>query len=263
MRLPAGYDLVSVVSVGATASVALARTPEGVDCAVKGAHEARGVASIEREVLALRVLEAAGVSGVPRVLASWATGFAMERLEGVPLEALAARLSPESNLRERVARAAIARLAEVHGACDETGPLKLVHGDVSPANVLVSTREVSLADFGFASWRGAPPPNDGVFRGTLPYVAPEVARGEPFDASADRFALAASLLFVATAGIPLHPATSSPAVLLVEAGTHALDASHPWRSLAPKLFDPELCAWLLGCLAFDPRERPQGPPGAC
>ena len=263
MRVPAGYDLVSVVSVGATASVALARTPEGVDCAVKGAHEARGVAAIAREVSALRALEAAGVSGVPRVLASWETGFAMERLEGASVEALTARLSHESEVRDRVARAAIAGLAEVHGARDANGPLQVVHGDLSPANVLVGPRGVVLVDFGLASWRGAPPLRDGVFRGTLPYAAPEVARGEPFDASADRFALAASLLFVATEGTPLHPVTTSPAVLLVEAGTHALDASHPWRALAPRLFDPELSAWLLRCLAFDPRERPQGPPGAC
>ncbi|HEY2511386.1 MAG TPA: phosphotransferase [Polyangiaceae bacterium] len=262
MRLPVGYDLVSVVSVGATASVALARTAEGVDCAVKVAHEARGVPAIGREVSALRALESAEVFGVPRVVAFWETGFAMTRIEGVPLEALGERLASDGELRRRVAGAAIARLAEVHGARDGGGPLEMIHGDVSPANLHVGAGEVVLADFGLASWRGAPPAHDGVFRGTLLYAAPEVARGEPFDAAADRFALAASLLNVAS-GVPLRFATSSPAVILVEAGTHPLDASHPWRTLAPKLFDPELAAWLLGTLAFDPRERPQGPPGAC
>jgi serine/threonine-protein kinase len=120
---------------------------------------------------------------------------------------------------------------------------------------------VAVADFGLARWRGTTSPWDGVFRGTLPYAAPEVARGEVFDARADRFALAASILHVCT-GLPLHEASepqaegASVAAMLVVAGSSALTASHPWRALAPRLFPRELAATLLAHLAFDPGDRP-------
>ena len=91
----------------------------------------------------------------------------------------------------------------------------------------------------------------GAFRGTLAYAAPEVARSEGFDGRADDFALAASMLHVVT-GIPLRETTGAPAVMLVDAGTRPLDASHPWRHLARKLFDHAIAEALLACLAFDP-----------
>src|SRR5207302_3940296 len=69
-------------------------------------------------------------------------------------------------------------------------PLKLVHRDVSPQNVLVSYEgEVKLIDFGLAASKlkvERTQPN--VVMGKMAYMAPEQARGDPIDARADLFA---------------------------------------------------------------------------
>jgi serine/threonine protein kinase len=52
-------------------------------------------------------------------------------------------------------------------------------------------------------------------RGTLPFAAPEVARGEvPPDQRADVYALAATILFLARGGAPLLAAHDRAAMLL-------------------------------------------------
>jgi serine/threonine protein kinase len=140
----------------------------------------------------------------------------------------------------------------------------MVHGDISPTNLLVTeAREARavLVDFGLATWLGAPPLDAGPFRGTLAYAAPETARGEPLDGRADDFALAASLLHAAT-DVPLRavPVEGAGAAALFDAGSRALDASHPWRTQAHALFDGRLADALLACLAFDPRDRPRETP---
>ncbi len=226
---------------------------------MKTAARAEAEASIARETMALRALAEAKVGCVPELLGGWPGGMAMERLELSTLEASGPLLRGDAAARGRTARAAFAALAAVHAARDEAGPLDMVHGDVSPANVLAGEDRVVVADFGLARWRGAPPfEHAGAFRGTLAYAAPEVARSEPFDARADDFALAASLLHVAT-GVPLHE-PAAPSVLLARAGTVPLDAAHPWRTLAYSLFERAIADALLACLAFDPRDRPRDTP---
>jgi serine/threonine protein kinase len=264
VKLPDGYVAEEVLSPGPTAVVTRARGPSGQGCVVKVAAIAQGLPAIEREAEVLRALATAGVDGVPRLVDAWAGGFAVELLTMPTLRQSGATLR-QGETRHAAAGAAFERLAAVHSARDEAGaPLAVVHGDVSPDNLYLASdgSKVTLADFGLAHWRGGASVAGGAFRGTLLYVAPEVARGEPFDARADDFALAASLLHVAT-GVPLRDETTSPPVLLVDAGTRPLDASHPWRALARKLFDPAIAGALLACLAFDPRDRPRETPRPC
>ena len=232
---------------------------------LKSAAIDRAIPALRNEQDLLRALGAAGVAGVPRLLAGWSGGFALEHLAMPTLREHQGEARRDRKLRDALARRAFRRLGEVHAAVDRGGtPLDVVHGDVSPDNVLVAPdgSEAILADFGLARWRDGAPLEGGAFRGTLLYVAPEVARGDPFDARADDFALAASLLHVAT-GIALRGESGSPAVTLVEAGTRPLDASHPWRALAPSLFDSAIAEALLACLAFDPRDRPRETPRPC
>jgi hypothetical protein len=258
------YAILEVLSPGPAAVVALARGPGGVLCIRKTAAIARGIPAIRRETAVLRALAGAGVEGVPRVLAAWEDGVALERLAIPTLRQSSALFQSDRARREAIARGAFAVLAAVHGARDAGGaPLDVVHGDPSPDNLYAGDARVALADFGLATWRGtADDDGDGAFRGTLLYAAPEVARGERADARADDFALAASLLHVAT-GIALREVNLSPPAMLVEAGSRPLDALHPWRALAPALFDPALATALLACLAFDPRDRPRETPAPC
>ncbi|MGE0870761.1 MAG: serine/threonine protein kinase [Kofleriaceae bacterium] len=78
-----------------------------------------------------------------------------------------------------------------HSLCDDEGQsLRLVHRDVSPANVIVSnTGIVKLIDFGIAKAADSSIHTAaGVIKGKYAYLAPEYIRGE-LDARADLFGL--------------------------------------------------------------------------
>ncbi|HEX3592229.1 MAG TPA: serine/threonine-protein kinase [Pseudonocardiaceae bacterium] len=98
-------------------------------------------------------------------------------------------------------------LAQVAEALDMLHDRGLVHLDVKPANVLVTTREsagehVYLADFGLTR-RGATGhrTRSGDFLGSPTYAAPEHLRGEPVDGRTDEYALAC-VLFACLTGRP-------------------------------------------------------------
>jgi serine/threonine-protein kinase len=98
-------------------------------------------------------------------------------------------------------------LGQVAEALDMLHGKGLVHLDVKPANVLVTTKEalrehVYLADFGLTR-RGATGhrTRTGDFLGSPTYAAPEHLRGEPVDGRTDQYALAC-MLFACLSGRP-------------------------------------------------------------
>jgi serine/threonine protein kinase len=252
MKLPADYLVLAVISPGPAARVLLARAPDGREVIVKQAAINRAVPAIAHEARVLGTLESGGVAGVPRLLGQWDGGIALERLAHGTLASEARAMSSDAAFRLRATQATFDRLDAVHRA-------GVVHGDVSPDNVLLSADGTfaALADFGLsrtgADWDDA---HDGSFRGTLLYAAPEVARGEFPTLASDVFALAASVLHVAT-GTPLRDSHASPASVLVAAGSRPFDASHPWHREASALFPAQLVDTLFRCLAFDPEGRPR------
>jgi len=86
----------------------------------------------------------------------------------------------------------LAALDFVHGAVDERGvPLSIVHRDVSPGNVLVSSAgHVKLGDFGIVRsdivLRRTQP---GELKGKIGYMSPEQAIGSPLDGRSDLFSV--------------------------------------------------------------------------
>lgn len=151
-------------------------------------------------------------------------------------------------------KAAFRALAEVHEANDVEGPLAVVHGDISPANVMADSlmKDCVLVDFQLASDRYGGPRRDGAFRGTLSTVAPEVARGEAPRQGSDVFSLAATLI-EAGHGAPIR-AGVAPAARLVRAADEPIDhAAQLLRGVAPQ----RMLDVLRAALAHDPIGRIQ------
>ncbi len=77
----------------------------------------------------------------------------------------------------------------------------IIHADVSPSNILLSTSgEVRVADFGIARREGG---GAGIVEGKWAYMAPEQARGEPLAPRSDVFALGVVLYELITGQHPL------------------------------------------------------------
>ncbi len=99
---------------------------------------------------------------------------------------------------------AVELLTPIAEALDAASRIGLVHRDVKPANILLSSenREVLLGDFGLAKALGeASLTVTGQFIGTADYSAPEQARGGVVDGRTDQYSLAC-VLYELISGVP-------------------------------------------------------------
>ncbi len=99
-------------------------------------------------------------------------------------------------------------LHHAHERRDKAGrPLRIVHRDVTPQNLMV-TRDgvVKLLDFGIARTSARRDTDAGVVKGTFAYMAPEQVRARPLDKRADVFALGV-ILYELTTGARLFRGT--------------------------------------------------------
>jgi eukaryotic-like serine/threonine-protein kinase len=123
----------------------------------------------------------------------------MEYLDGVPWEALAAAMPRDARglqLTAGVLAQACEGLHYAHTFRDADGTaMPIVHRDVSPQNVFVSTDGVCrVLDFGVSKIAtDHRRTRTGVLKGKVPYMAPEQLRGEPVDGRADVWAVGVML----------------------------------------------------------------------
>lgn len=232
------------------------------------AREAEAVTRLRSEAALLERLGGLGIT--PRLLARGEDTLGpWHRTERVTLPTLAERLRTaraplEPAWIERATRAAFRTLAALHEAADANGPLQVIHADLSPGNIAIDdsgTRAVVL-DFDLASWREGSMPSDGAFRGTIDYVAPEIARGERPTQRSDLFALAATLFHAVLGAAPRSSRTdgepSFAALLMVAAEApllHDEDAALAARGPGH--------AALVACLAHEPDRRPISARAVC
>jgi serine/threonine-protein kinase len=182
----------------------------------------------------------------------------MEYVEGLTLGATmqrakaAARALPP-DVVGHVLREILGALAYAHeGARGADGrPLRVVHRDLCPPNVLVSTNgEVKLTDFGIA--RSLADASESLTKhvsGHAGYMAPEQARAEAFDTRADLFPVGviAWELFAQRRLFSSGNPTASLLALL-------MDEVLPITVLCPQL-DERWAALIARALARDPEQR--------
>jgi len=176
--------------------------------------------------------------------------IAMELLEGQSLDkrlAAAQRLSVEEALGILEPIAIALEMAHAHG---------IVHRDIKPANIFLApsraTGRVVLLDFGIAKLVAGDGPILTTSRaslGTIPFMAPEQIRGEPVDARADVYALAAVAYMMFTGSPPFGTQTTS---VLRQIHLH----TRPSRPSTRAPIDPLLDEPILRALSTESRQRP-------
>jgi hypothetical protein len=132
-------------------------------------------------------------------------------------------------------------------------PLRLVHRDVSPSNIMVGQNgNVKLLDFGVAKSLSvstlSPPTQSGMLMGKLWYMAPERLAGAPFDHRADLFA-AGVVLYEALTGCRLFDGESLQAV------ARMMEQPIPPASRSNPDVTPALDAICVKALQPDPEQR--------
>jgi serine/threonine-protein kinase len=184
--------------------------------------------------------------------------FAMELVDGLTLSAVMARcfnagyrLSPQ--IVGTIARELLSGLIYAHeGARGADGqPLRVVHRDVCPQNVLLSNNgELKISDFGVARpLREASLALTKTMGGHVAYVAPEQARGEPMDERGDLFPVGV-ILWELLAGTRLFLRANEPATLMALVSDEIPDVS----ALRDDI-DPEWQPLLLRALARNQDKR--------
>jgi len=244
------YEILEIIGTGATGRVCRAHDPMiGRQVAVK--LFSKELAKGEGRLRFLQEARVVGQLSHPSIITLHDMGIdeatqtpylVMEFLEGQPLD----RILEKGSLPFPRACALVAEVASALAAAHRKG---VIHGDVKPANVLITDDgRVKLMDFGMARLAshdsGASP-----LLGTPAYWCPEQILGKPQDARSDLFSLGVVLYEIVTGKRPFD-AESLQAICGRVLSSTPLPASHANPSLPPG-FDHIVAR----CLAKDPAAR--------
>jgi serine/threonine-protein kinase len=158
-------------------------------------------------------------------------------------------LAESGSVADLVARSGARPLAEVAPQIDEVlsglaaaHAIGIVHRDLKPENILIDRyRRWRIADFGIANPAGEELTGAS---GTPAFSPPEQLLGEPQEATADCFSLAAIVAFVLSGAPPFGEADTK--TILARELSGQLDVSG---------YAPEIGAWLERGLETDPDAR--------
>ncbi|MFG3253610.1 serine/threonine-protein kinase [Streptomyces sp. NPDC048172] len=246
------YRLIGVLGSGGMGKVYLGRDGAGGTAALKVlrtelAHdpnlaqrfvrEAQTARAVRSEGVA-RVLDARTEAGGPH--AGGQPWIATEFLAGPTLDDAVARFGPFDAAGVRALGAALARtLQDVHAA-------GLVHRDLKPPNIVLTSAGPRVIDFGIARpEHGLTLTTTGQAPVTPGYGPPEQVLGRRVGPAADVFAFGAVLAYAATGQRAFT-------------GDHVAAVQYEVVHGEPRLegLPPDLRAYVAPCLAKDPAERP-------
>ncbi|MGE5243082.1 MAG: protein kinase domain-containing protein [Betaproteobacteria bacterium] len=232
MMLNAGARLGPYEIIGALASGGMGEVYEAEDVRLRRrvaikflsadlAGDAAAIDRFRREARAASALDHPHICTVHDIGQVDATGqpfLVMEKLEGQTLEEAIASGPLDESTSVRLG----AQLADALEAAHAKG---IVHRDLKPANIFVTARgDAKVLDFGVAkaptptrnsSTHGTDITDDdratgpGLAIGTLAYMSPEQARGEPLDTRTDLFSLGVVLYEMATGTPPFKGDTAA------------------------------------------------------
>ena len=261
------YDVVRRLAAGGMGEIYLGRQ--------------RGLASFERLVILKTLLpqlsedpemvasfldEARIVGAInhPNVVGLYEVGehdgqyiMVMEHIHGLDLSQLrragksAGELLPPRVAAEIIRQAALG-IDAAHRALDGRGaPLRIVHRDISPSNIMVRPDgNVKVLDFGVArAERKQSKTAHGQLKGKVPYMSPEQVRNLPIDARHDQWSLGA-VFWELLAQRRLFKSEDIPALFKMILSGELLPPSSV-RSEVPK----ELDAVVMRLLQRDPGQR--------
>ncbi|MDP9147707.1 MAG: serine/threonine protein kinase [Acidobacteriota bacterium] len=245
------YEILEIIGTGAYGRVVRAHDPmigrpvaikllspkfATGDTGLRFLQEARVVGQLSHpSIIALHDMGIEESSSTPYLVMELLTGESLDRIiierGGVPF-----------------ARAC-AWAAEVATALAVAHRKGVVHGDVKPANVLITEDgRIKLMDFGMSRLANSGSPESELF-GTPAYWCPEQILGKPQDARSDIFSLGTVLYEMVTGHRPFEAETIQGICHRVVSST-PLPASHANPSV-PEPFDQLI--WR--CLAKDPAGR--------
>ncbi|HEY6264735.1 MAG TPA: serine/threonine-protein kinase [Candidatus Acidoferrum sp.] len=244
------YEILEIIGTGASGRVARAHDPMiGRQVAIK--LFAKELAQGEARQRFLQEARVVGQLSHPSIIALHDMGIeeatqtpylVMEFLEGQPLD----RILERGSVPYPRACAIVAEVACALGAAHRKG---VIHGDVKPANILITDDgRVKLMDFGMARLSSHDTGTTPLL-GTPAYWCPEQIMGKPQDARSDLFSLGVVLYELVTGKRPFD-ADSLQAICGRVLSSTPLPPSHANPSV-PTGFDEVVAR----CLAKDPIAR--------
>jgi CheY-like chemotaxis protein len=197
----ARYEVKGMLGSGGMGAVYLAQDPQlGRLVAIKTIRPPSDAKGLFHDAAARFLREAKTVAQIthPNIAAVYDLGtetssgliyLAMEYVPGLSLDRL---LADQGALPLARALNITFQVADALACAHRNG---VVHRDVKPANVIVSTGDhVKLLDFGVARVSGSDLTRSGLLVGSPGYFSPEAARGERVDHRSDQFGLGILLL---------------------------------------------------------------------
>ena len=214
---------VKVLSVAALGSAGRARL----------LHEAQAIAQLDHPNI-VSVYDAGESNGSPYLV--------MQLVEGHSLHD-----QPPHSLEET-----LSVIRQICAALDHAHAHGIVHRDLKPENILITPGGiVKLMDFGLARSNASRLTTEGGIVGTVFYLAPELALGQPFDGRADLYALGVILYELTTGRLPF---TGDNPLIIISQHLHApVIPPNTYNSEIPAVLN----ALIVRLMSKQPEDRPR------